>query len=165
MRPTRVLVADDDELFRTALVDVVDADPRFEVVGSRESGADVVEAVRRCGAELVLLDVDMPEGGATAARALQLAVEQGVLARLCVVALSAHASTTTVVGLLRAGAVGYLVKGQQPHDLTDLLQRCVGGQVLVAAPTGAAALRLLVGAAERPDPLMSGDLGKTAPLH
>ena len=152
MRTTPVLVADDDELFRTALVDVLDADPRFEVVGSVASGADVVEAVRRSGAELVLLDVDMPEGGATAARALQVAVEQGVLTGLCVVALSAHASTSTVVGLLRAGAVGYLVKGQQPRDLPDLLQRCVGGQVLVAAPTGAAALRLIVG-------------DETAPVH
>jgi DNA-binding NarL/FixJ family response regulator len=152
VRPTRVLVADDDELFRTALVDVVDADPRFEVVGSIDSGADIVDAVRRSGAELVLVDVDMPEGGATAARALQNAVHQGALTRSCVVALSAHASTSTVVDLLRAGAVGYLVKGQQPRDLPELLQRCVGGQVVVAAPTGAAALRLLVG-------------GQTAPVH
>lgn len=144
VRATRVLVADDDELFRSALVDVLHADRRFEVVGSRTSGEGIVEAVAAGAAELVLVDVRMPEGGAVAARALRTAVAAGRLDPVRVVALSAHASTPTVVGLLREGVVGYLVKGEPATDLPDLLQRCVTGQVVLASPTAAAALRQLV---------------------
>ena len=143
MRATRVLVADDDELFRSALVDVLGADPRFEVVATRASGVGIVEAVLATAAELVLVDVRMPEGGAVAARALRTATARGELGHVRVVALSAHASTPTVVGLLREGATGYLVKGEPAADLPDLLHRCAAGQVVLGAPTAAAALRQL----------------------
>ncbi|WP_162244511.1 response regulator transcription factor [Marmoricola sp. Leaf446] len=144
MRATPVLVADDDELFRTALVEVVGADRRFEVVGTRTSGADVVRAVHESRAELVLLDVRMPQGGVAAARALRVAVAQGQLDPVRVVALSAHAPTATVVELLREGVVGYLVKGEPARDLPDLLARCAAGQVVLTSPSAATALRQLV---------------------
>lgn len=144
MTVIRVLVADDDELFRAALVDVLGADPRFVVVADLPSGEGIVEVARDHAADLVLVDVRMPAGGATAAEALRVASASGRLGPVRVVALSAQASTATVVGLLRAGAVGYLVKGQRASDLPDLVLRCAHGQVVVTAPTGASALRQLV---------------------
>ncbi|WP_170169872.1 response regulator [Nocardioides aurantiacus] len=162
MRATRVLVADDDELFRTALVEVVEADRRFEVVGTRTSGSDVVDAVRALAAELVLLDVRMPEGGVVAARALRHAVEQGRLDPVRVVVLSAHATAATVVELLREGVVGFLVKGEPAHDLPDLLVRCAAGQVVLATPAAATALLHLV---DGDRPHHPSDQVRTAPRH
>lgn len=144
MPVTRVLVADDDELFRAALVDVLGAHPRFDVVADVPSGEGIVEVARDHAVDLVLVDVRMPGGGATAAEALLAASASGVLGPVRVVALSAQASTATVVALLRAGVVGYLVKGQRASDLPDLVLRCAQGQVVVTAPTGASALRQLV---------------------
>ena len=144
MRPTRVVVADDDAAFRGALVDVLRADARFEVVGAVPSGTELVPLVARVAADLVLVDVRMPDGGPAAARALRDAVQDGVLRPLVVVGISAQAPARTVATMLRAGAVGFLVKGHLGGDLGSLLARCVRGELVVAAPSGAEALRQLV---------------------
>ena len=143
MRVIRVVVAEDDPAFRGALVDVLEADARFQVARATSSGEDIVEVVRAVGADLVVLDVRMADGGPTAARALREAAEQGLLPGVFVVALSAQAAVHTVVAMLREGAVGYLVKGRIGSELPDLLARCAAGEVVLAVPSGAEALRQL----------------------
>jgi len=68
--PVRVLVVDDSEVFRNVLSAVVAATPGFEVVGVAASGREAFELVGSRGAQLVLIDVNMPEfdGVATALR-------------------------------------------------------------------------------------------------
>ncbi len=61
-----------------------------------------------------------------------------------VVAISAETSIATVADLVAAGAVGYLAKGRLGDTLPELLSRCVAGEVVLAAPTAAAALRILL---------------------
>jgi DNA-binding NarL/FixJ family response regulator len=143
VRAIRVVVAEDDPAFRGALVDVLEADSRFCVARAATSGEDIVEVVRSVGADLVVLDVRMTEGGPTAARALREATEAGLLGGVAVVALSAQASVHTVVSMLREGAVGYLVKGRIGAELPDLLARCASGEVVLAVPGAAEALRQL----------------------
>ncbi len=143
MRVIRVVVADDDAAFRDALVDVVDADARFQVVASASTGEDIVGLVSGARADLVLLDVRMPGGGAIAARAIREAVESSDLRAPAVVALSAQSAVHTVVAMVREGAVGYLVKGRLGSALPDLLFRCAAGEVVLAVPSGGDALRQL----------------------
>lgn len=143
VRVIRVVVAEDDPAFRGALVDVLGADARFQVTGAVCSGEDIVEVVRVVGADLVVLDVRMSDGGPTAARALREATDAGLLDEVVVVALSAQAAAHTVVAMLREGVAGYLVKGRIGADLPDLLARCAAGEVVLAAPSGAEALRQL----------------------
>ncbi len=57
-----VVVADDDPGFCEALVDVLAADPRFEVVGTAATGEDLVDLVALTDPQVVLLDVQMPAG-------------------------------------------------------------------------------------------------------
>ena len=70
MRTYRVVVADDDPTFRSAAVEVLEADDRFAVVGEVATGAGLAELVEETGADVVLLDVRMPGGGPAAAQQL-----------------------------------------------------------------------------------------------
>jgi DNA-binding NarL/FixJ family response regulator len=145
VRVIRVAVADDDAAFRRALVDVLAAHPQFEVVVQAASGEDLGELVLRGRADLVLVDVRMPLGGPVAARAVRDAAGAGRPA--VVVALSADSAAQTVVSMVRAGAVGYLLKGRIGAALPDLLSRCMNGEVVLSTPSAAVALRELAAAA------------------
>lgn len=144
MGQIRVVVADDDETIRTVLSELVGSDPRFDVVGSAADGHELLDVVTRLEPHVVLLDVRMPWGGATAARALL--EDHSVV----VVAVSAETSPETVASLVTAGVRGYLAKGRLGPDLPDLVARCVAGEVILAVPTAAQAMRRLIDPAYRP---------------
>jgi DNA-binding NarL/FixJ family response regulator len=142
----RTVVGDDDDGFRAAVIDVLEADPRFTVVGEAADGVELVEVAATTDPDLVLLDVRMPSGGAVAARALTGAHGDASRAtpRPVVVALSAERAPEVVASLLQAGAVGFLAKGRLGGSLPDLLARVYDGELMVAAPSGILALRHLL---------------------
>jgi DNA-binding NarL/FixJ family response regulator len=144
----RVAIADDDPSVRTALTEVLQADPRFEVVGAVSNGDDLVRLAVDTRPDLVVLDVRMPGGGAVGARALREATADWEAPVPVVVALSAQSSVDTVVAMLREGVSGYLVKGQLGSELPDLLVRAAGGEVVLAGPTGSQALRHVIAVAK-----------------
>lgn len=140
MGTIRVVIADDDDDVREALAEVVGADARFTVVGTASTGDEAVSVASTSAPDVVLLDVRMPGGGPEAAARLTA----GPGPTPVVVAVSAHTGTSAVLAMVRAGAVGYLTKGRLA-DLTDLVARCADGQVVLAAPGAADALRQLLG--------------------
>ncbi len=150
MRVIRTVVADDDAAFRAAVVDVLEADPRFRVTEAVASGEGIGNLVLRTRADVVLLDIRMPEGGAVAARSIHDAAVAAGMQPPAVVAVSAQASAHMVVSMLREGAVGYLVKGRLGSDLPDLIARCAMGEVVLAVPTAAEALKAAFDAETRP---------------
>ena len=137
MARIRVAIADDDAGVRSALSDVLAADARFDVVGTVASGDLLCRLVSDVAPDVVLLDVRMPGGGATAAETLRAGVH-----RPAVIAVSAITGAATVASLLRAGAVGYLAKGRL-SALPDMVARCAAGEVVLAVPSAAEALRRL----------------------
>jgi DNA-binding NarL/FixJ family response regulator len=134
----RVVVADDDDTMRRAIVDVLDAHGGFTVVRDVGTGAGLPELVAETHAQLVVLDVRMPAGGAAAARALRDHDPHTV-----VVAVSASNDVSTVSTLFRAGATGFLAKGHLGTTFADDLVRCTNGQVMIAVPHGLQVLRAL----------------------
>jgi DNA-binding NarL/FixJ family response regulator len=138
MSTIRVLVADDDEVMRRAMVDVLTAHGGFTVVADVASGAALPDLVAETRAQLVVLDVRMPAGGVTSARALRAQEPSPV-----VVAVSASNDVPTVAAMFRAGATGFLAKGHLGTTFADDLVRCLGGQVMIAVPHGAQVLRAL----------------------
>jgi two-component system nitrate/nitrite response regulator NarL len=133
-----VVVADDDDEMRRALRDVLSADGGFHVVGDAAHGYDLEALAASTGADMVLLDVRMPAGGADAARRLSALSPPPV-----VVAVSASTDVSTVVSLLRAGARGFLAKGHLGNTFTDDLARIAQGHVLIGVPHGAQVLQAL----------------------
>jgi DNA-binding NarL/FixJ family response regulator len=135
----RVLIADDHPGVLSALVSVLEVDPRFAVVGTASTGAEACHLAGEGRLDLVLLDVHMPGGGAAAAKAMT-ALRQPPI----VVAISAESGSGVVEEMLRAGAVGYLTKGRIGDMLPDLLIRCAEGEVILATPAGVSALRAVL---------------------
>lgn len=144
MTAIRVVLADDDAALRDALSLTIDSDSRFELVGQAETGPQLLELVVDAEPHLALVDVRMPGGGAEACRAI---LEDARLRRRPeIVAVSASIDTRTVVSMLRAGATSFLGKGELGDSLPDLLQRCAGGQVVLAVPRASLVLAELLDA-------------------
>lgn len=126
----QVVVADDDETFRSVLVDILRADGRFEVVAVCADADSAVALAAELRPDLVVLDVRMPGGGPSAAHGIRALTD----VRARIVALSAQAGSSQVLAMLRSGATGFLAKGNVGADLSDLLARVARGEVVVAAP-------------------------------
>lgn len=155
MDVVRVLVVDDDARFRRAMKAVLAADPRVEQVGE---AADITEAALVAGETrptCVLMDVRLPGSGPSGVRAVLTHTDPPPV----VVAVSADASTDSVAAMVAAGATGYLLKGEIGEVLVDVVLRCVAGEVVLAAPRAALALRTLYAAAQTGQPGSLWDAG------
>ena len=117
--PIRVLLADDEPGLRVALTELLSHEERVELVGT---AADAEEAIRIAESNLpdvALVDVRMPEGGGPHAARGITRVSPGTR----VIALSAYEDRTNVLEMLRAGAVGYLVKGTAGDELVQGIEK------------------------------------------
>jgi EAL domain-containing protein (putative c-di-GMP-specific phosphodiesterase class I) len=127
--PIRVLLADDEPGLRVALTELLSHEERVELVGT---AADAEEAIRIAESNLpdvALVDVRMPEGGGPhAARGITR-----VSPRTRVIALSAYEDRTNVLEMLRAGAVGYLVKGTAADELLQGIEKVAQGGTSLSA--------------------------------
>jgi EAL domain-containing protein (putative c-di-GMP-specific phosphodiesterase class I)/ActR/RegA family two-component response regulator len=121
--PIRVLLADDEPGLRVALSELLSHVEQVELIGT---AADAEEAIRIAEVgrpDVALVDVRMPEGGGPhAARGITR-----VSPTTRVIALSAYEDRTNVLEMLRAGAVGYLVKGAAAEELVEGIQRVAEG--------------------------------------
>jgi EAL domain-containing protein (putative c-di-GMP-specific phosphodiesterase class I)/CheY-like chemotaxis protein len=129
---TRVLIADDQEVIREALVDMLASDPTLEVVGTAENADGAIELAIELRPDVALLDVRMPGGGMRAAEGI-LRSSPGT----SIIALSAHSDRDSVFSMLQAGASGYLVKGATRDEILAGVHQAAGAHsVLSAEVTG-----------------------------
>jgi DNA-binding NarL/FixJ family response regulator len=135
--PIRVVVADDDVGVRSAEIDLLEADGRFEIVAAVGTADDAVAAVRSHGPDIVLLDIRMPGGGLRAAEGIR---DSGVTSVVTVI--SARMDAPLLADLLHAGVRGVFIKGELAGHLPDLLVRCGKGEVLLSTTAAARGLAL-----------------------
>ncbi len=143
MRAIRVALADDDTSVREALTHVLGMDPRFTVVGAVAHGEDLAALVVETRPDVVLIDVRMPQGGPAAAKAVRELTHDWSPAPV-IVALTAQSDAATVLSMLHAGGAGFLMKGNVGADLPDFVARAAAGEVILAVPSGAEALKRLL---------------------
>lgn len=126
--PTRVLVVDDHALFRDGLVDILNGQPDFTVVGQAADGAEAVTAARQLVPDLVLMDLSMPGvDGLTATR--MLSAEQPTCR---IVVLTMTEDRSEVLHAVRAGAAGYLLKTMNANQLLRHLRGLAIGEAAIA---------------------------------
>ena len=120
----RVLIADDDANIRDALRELLECEDGIQVVAVAADAVAAVEAAAQEHPDVAILDVKMPGGGGPHAA-------RGILAEspeTRVVALSAYGDRASILEMLRAGAVAYLVKGSVPDEVTQTIQRVLRGE-------------------------------------
>jgi DNA-binding NarL/FixJ family response regulator len=125
---TRVLIADDDDLMRAGLAELLTADPEIEIVGQAATGRQAVERARRLAPEVVLMDVRMPDlDGIAATRELARAAPA-----VRVLVLTTFEQDDYIFGALRAGASGFLLKRTRPEELLAAVRTVAAGEALLS---------------------------------
>jgi DNA-binding NarL/FixJ family response regulator len=131
----RILIVDDHPLTRDALTSLL-TQQGFEVVGDAASGEEAILAARNSQPDLVLLDLTMP--GMDGLTALPKIREEAPECE--VVVLTASDAEENLLGAIRAGASGYLLKTESPEQIATFLRGVARGE---AALSGGVAKRLL----------------------
>jgi DNA-binding NarL/FixJ family response regulator len=126
----RVLLADDQNLIRAGFRVLVDSAPDLEVVGEATTGLEAVELARTTRADVVLMDIRMPDmDGLGATRQI---TDDESLAGVRVLILTTFEIDENVLRALRAGASGFLSKGVEPADLLDAIRLVAAGEALLS---------------------------------
>ncbi|GAB4294537.1 MAG: response regulator transcription factor [Myxococcota bacterium] len=124
----RILIADDHKIMREGLKSLIDKQGDLEVVGEAENGREAVKLAEKLVPDIVLMDVAMPDlNGAEATKRL-LAVQPN----LKVLALSMHSDKMFVLNMLKAGAMGYLLKDCAFEELENAIRTVVSKKVYLS---------------------------------
>lgn len=125
-----VIVADDQEIVRTGLRMILDAQPGIDVIGEAADGRSAVELARRLRPDVCLFDIRMPGlDGIEATRALAGPTVDHPLA---VVVITTFDLDEYVYAALRAGARGFLLKDAGPVLLAQAIHAAANGDALIA---------------------------------
>ena len=120
----RVVLVEDHDLFRAGVRAGLEA--TVEVVGEAASVADAVPLIKELDPDVVLLDVHLPDGGGQAV-IVQVAPERPGVKFL---ALSVSDAAEDVIGVIRAGARGYVTKAISGGELTEAVHRIADGDAV-----------------------------------
>jgi len=126
--PIRVLVVDDQSLFRGSLAAVIDAQSDLDVVGEAVNGIDALEQSQALNPDVVVMDVEMPVMDGLEAAALLR--EQLPAAK--VVMLTVDDDDDHLLRAVRLGVHGYLLKNMRPTELFDMIRSVMRGETPVA---------------------------------
>lgn len=144
----RVLIVDDHSVVRKGLRMFLGRDPELKVVGEAADGQEAVERSRDLHPDVVVMDLLMPGIDGIAATA----VIRQELPDTEVLALTSVLESAAVVGAVKAGAIGYLLKDTQAAELRRAIKAAAAGQVQLAPQASAYLLRQMQ-AVDTPEPL------------
>ena len=146
--PIRIVIADDHAVVRQGLKMFLQDDDDFEVIAEAQNGSEALALAKQMKPDVVLMDLLMPVmDGITAIGHIRREVPDTE-----VIALTSVLEDASVVGAVRAGAIGYLLKDTQAEELTRAIKAAANGQVQLS-PQAAARLVREVRAPESPETL------------
>ncbi|WP_436529840.1 response regulator [Actinoplanes sp. HUAS TT8] len=144
----RVLVVDDDPLVRVGLGLVLGAGPDLQIVGEAGDGAEGVELTRRLRPDVVLMDIRMPRmDGLAATREIRRDGPEPA-----VIVLTTFDTDEHLLGALRLGANGFLLKDIAPEAILDAVRRAAAGESILAPAVVPRLIGYAVGREEDPAP-------------
>ena len=133
----RVLIVDDHSVVRQGLRMFLGLDPELEVVGEASNGLEALRQTKELKPDVVLMDLVMPlMDGITAIQEIR-----GKFPDVEVIALTSVLEDASVVGAVRAGAIGYLLKDTQAEDLCRAIKAAAAGQVQLSPQAAARLMR------------------------
>ncbi|HEX9097407.1 MAG TPA: response regulator transcription factor [Candidatus Dormibacteraeota bacterium] len=140
-RAARVLIADDQTLFRSGLARLLDSDERVAVVGEAVDGTDAVKLALALKPDVVLMDIKMPNcDGIEATR--RIVTENP---KIKVLMLTTFEADNHVIQALKAGASGYVLKDSQAGAIVSSVLAVVAGERVMAGAVANRVLEMLTG--------------------
>jgi DNA-binding NarL/FixJ family response regulator len=141
VRAIRVLVVDDQTLFRTGLTSLLSEDERVDVVGQAVDGADAVKQAAKVKPDVVLMDIRMPNvDGIEATRQIIESVPG------CkVLVLTTFETDSQVIQALKAGASGYVLKDSTASAIVSSIVAVMAGEKVMASAVANRVLEMLTG--------------------
>lgn len=125
---TKILLADDHELFLEGLAELMKKKPGLELVGQAKDGLQAIDKATKIKPDIILMDISMPElNGIKALRKIF-----PVLPNLKAIMLSMYNSRELIVESLRAGAQGYILKECTSEELYVAIQTVMAGNFYIA---------------------------------
>jgi DNA-binding NarL/FixJ family response regulator len=138
----RVLIADDQTLFRSGLARLLEGDPRVKVVGQAANGLEAVAMTTTNKPDVVLMDLKMPNLDGLEATRRILSEHPDVK----VLILTTFETDTYVLQALRAGASGYVLKDSQPEAIVSSVMTVMAGERVMASAVANRVLQMVTGA-------------------
>jgi len=132
MAVTRVLLADDHQLFREGLANILNGQPDFEVIGEAGDGLEVFVMARELEPDLILMDVGMP--GCNGVEATQRIKE--AMPGITIVMLTVRDEDDNLFEAVKGGAQGYLLKSIRSWDLVEMLRAAMRGEAAITPALG-----------------------------
>jgi DNA-binding NarL/FixJ family response regulator len=140
-RSARVLIADDQTLFRSGLARLLDSDERVTVVGQAVDGLEAVKMALALKPDVVLMDIKMPNlDGIEAARRII-----GENPKIRVLMLTTFEADNHVIQALKAGASGYVLKDSQAEAIVSSVLAVVAGERVMASAVANRVVEMLTG--------------------
>lgn len=135
----RILIVDDHSVVREGLRMFLGRDPDLDVVGEAADGEEAILQARQLRPDVVLMDLLMPVVDGVAAT---VAIRKE-LPETEVIALTSVLESATVVGAVKAGAIGYLLKNTEAFELRRAIKAAAAGQVQLSTQASAVLLRAM----------------------
>jgi DNA-binding NarL/FixJ family response regulator len=133
----RILVVDDHSVVRQGLKMFLGLDPELEIIGEAENGAEAVKMSHELNPDVVLMDMLMPVmDGIEATKTIRQQLPDTE-----VIALTSVLEDAAVVGAIKAGAIGYLLKDTQSDELRRAIKAAAAGQVQLSPQAAARLMR------------------------
>jgi DNA-binding NarL/FixJ family response regulator len=137
----KVLIADDQTLFRVGLARLLEEDPRVEIVGQAGDGAEAVKQAGSLKPDVVLMDLKMPNLDGIEATRQIVASHPGIRVLL----LTTFEADNHVIQALKAGASGYILKDSKPDSIVSSLLAVMAGERVMASAVANRVLEMLTG--------------------
>ena len=124
-----VVVADDHPIVRSGVINELERDGGFVILGEAENGDQALEMSLALGPDVLILDINMP--GMKAVQVVRKIIAEKKSTRILV--LSAYGDTEYVVAMLRAGANGFMLKDEAPRVILEGLRAVYAGETWLSS--------------------------------
>lgn len=119
-----IMVAEDHELFREGICNRIKKEKGFKLAGQAENGKVLLGLLRDISADIILMDINMPEmNGIQATRELLK-----IYPETKVIALTMYDNDDTILDMIEAGAQGYILKNADYNEIVDVVRKVNDGE-------------------------------------
>jgi len=123
----KVIIADDHPLLREGIIKILSLEPKIQVVGEAEDGAQAIELARNTDVDIILMDINMPKiNGIMATKIIK---EEKPDVRI--IALTIHNQEEYLFELIRCGISGYVLKDVRPDELIETIEKVTQGECFI----------------------------------